>query len=675
MTKSIPALMLPAARLLNHLNFGKKFLLIGTIITLPLVFLTGLLYLERAEMVEHSAQERAGLSYLTAIRPMIENVAKTRGLTSMFLKGSTEVESQIMSARNLVDQSFGQLETLGSKLMAKYDGLSANQLQDDWNNTNATAFDGPATAVFESYTAIADGLIGLMERTGQQTGLNSDANNFYFVDSLVLRLPNLAESLGQMRAQGAGILTAGRASDRQRVLLDVAARRVANDLRHLQTNFQAILETDEDLKDQFSSSFAAIDQGISEYLIVTRTGIADAGQLSLNAGIYFEDGTATINEVFRLHDRLARILDTRLEDSIANYRQEELQLVLLAIFSIGTLVYLFAGFYFSTRSALDHLSDSIGSFADGDLTVNPGSSGNDELGAITNQTGLMIEKMNALVSQVISATTQVSNNAEQSAVIMQQSSNGIQQQNQEIDQVATAIEEMSATVQEVARNAAAAAEAADRAKDATSNGSSVVRDVAGSIQTLSGEVNQATDIIRELENESENIGTVLDVIRGIAEQTNLLALNAAIEAARAGEQGRGFAVVADEVRTLASRTQQSTEEIHAMIDRLQQGSRNAVSAMEAGQSKSADTVAKSGEARNALDAIDTAVSEINDMNAQIASAAEEQSAVAEEINRNVVAIRDISTESATSTQQTAASSQDLLQVARQLKSLVNEFKV
>lgn len=215
-------------------------------------------------------------------------------------------------------------------------------------------------------------------------------------------------------------------------------------------------------------------------------------------------------------------------------------------------------------------------------------------------------------------------------------------QKEEVDKVATAMNEMSATVHEVARNATEAAEAAQQADAETRTGKSVVSQAIEAIDLLASEVESAAQVIHKLEQDSDEIGAVLDVIRGIAEQTNLLALNAAIEAARAGEQGRGFAVVADEVRTLAQRTQQSTQEIQNMIERLQSGSQDAVKAMEQGKNRAQAGVTQAAEAGTSLETIAAAVSTISDMNTQIATAAEEQSVVAEEINLNINSISDMS---------------------------------
>jgi len=251
----------------------------------------------------------------------------------------------------------------------------------------------------------------------------------------------------------------------------------------------------------------------------------------------------------------------------------------------------------------------------------------------------------------------------------------VRTQRGEIDQVATAMNEMSATVQEVARNAEQAAHAAQNADQCAKSGALVATEAMGGIDALVSEVERSAGAIHELEAESENIGMVLDVIKGIAEQTNLLALNAAIEAARAGEQGRGFAVVADEVRTLASRTQKSTQEIHHMIERLQAGASNAVRVMEAARGKGKLGVEQVERAAESLAEIAGAVATINDMNTQIASAAEEQSAVAEEINRNVVNISHGSVQSARGTEQAALASGELARLATDLHQLVAQFKV
>ena len=310
-----------------------------------------------------------------------------------------------------------------------------------------------------------------------------------------------------------------------------------------------------------------------------------------------------------------------------------------------------------------------------DLTRRAEVSADDEIGATADAFNRMLAVFHDLIRQIGGSTAQVATAAEEMSAVSEQTNAAIDDQRGQTEQAATAMNQMSATVQEVARNAGEAASGGDRADSEAAGGKAVVSQVMESIRDLAGEVRRSAEVIHVLEAESENIGTVLDVIRGIAEQTNLLALNAAIEAARAGEQGRGFAVVADEVRTLASRTQSSTEEIQQMIEKLQGGAKEAVSAMAGGQEKASATVERAEAAGQALEAISRAVAEIRDMNTQIASAAEEQNAVTEEVNRNVTQISDLSHQTAEGAQQTARSSEELAQMANDLQGMIGRFRV
>lgn len=312
---------------------------------------------------------------------------------------------------------------------------------------------------------------------------------------------------------------------------------------------------------------------------------------------------------------------------------------------------------------------------EGDLTRRLDENGKDEVSSMTRAFNLFSEKVRLMVVDVEGSTTNLAASAEEMSVITNETNKDVIKQQAEIDMVATAMNEMTTTVQEVARLANEASGAAREAESETQVGKGVVQQAVESIDSLALEIENATGVIHKLESDNEKIGSVLDVIRGIAEQTNLLALNAAIEAARAGEQGRGFAVVADEVRTLASRTQASTQEIQNMIETLQTGSKSAVAVMQLSQTKSKESVEQALNAQRSFDIIIQAITKISSMNLQIAHSAREQSNVSEEINQNVVNISQVVDRTAVGAKQTQTAGHELANLAAKLQDLVGQFKI
>jgi len=313
--------------------------------------------------------------------------------------------------------------------------------------------------------------------------------------------------------------------------------------------------------------------------------------------------------------------------------------------------------------------------ASGDLSHNLISERRDELGQLQRAMQSMTVGLRELIGGIGDGVTQIASAAEQLSAVTEQTSAGVNSQKVETDQVATAMNEMTATVQEVARNAEEASEAAVAADQQAREGDRVVSEAIAQIERLASEVGNSTEAMGHLKRESDKIGSVLDVIKSVAQQTNLLALNAAIEAARAGEAGRGFAVVADEVRSLAQRTQKSTEEIEELIAGLQSGTQQVATIMDNSRGLTDSSVELTRRAGNALGNITRTVSAIQAMNQQIATAAEQQSAVAEEINRSVLNVRDVSEQTSAASEETAASSAELARLGIYLQTLVGRFKV
>ncbi len=313
--------------------------------------------------------------------------------------------------------------------------------------------------------------------------------------------------------------------------------------------------------------------------------------------------------------------------------------------------------------------------AAGDLSARIEIDRRDEIGQLLGAMQAMAGNLREMVGRLQGGVTQLSSSAQSLSTVTEQTRQGVNGQKLETDQVATAMSQMTATVHEVARNAEAAAASTEQADRRVDSGSQVVRQTLQRIDQLAGAMDATTASIQRLSQDTQRIDAVLEVIKNVAEQTNLLALNAAIEAARAGEQGRGFAVVADEVRALAKRTQQSIAEIEALIAALREGSRRAVADMAQSASLVSQTVEGANQTEGALTAIAEAVARIFEMNQQIAAAAEQQTAVAEEINRSVTSIRDIADQSASAMEQTAASSIQLAELGRELQGMAGHFRL
>ena len=426
------------------------------------------------------------------------------------------------------------------------------------------------------------------------------------------------------------------------------------------------------LFDKWSDTTQEIERQRSEG---GRIGRSTAIDMSFNEGVTkFDAMRQVIDELTDLVQK-----DAAAAGANAHTTTDNNQIIQAATLTIGLLVCVLIAFFFPiliTRP-LNRVISAIEDLAggEGDLTLRVNVDSKDELGHLSASLNQFLEKLHDLIRRAATTSSQVREASNQMLQLNSQSQEMIGSQHSSTDMVATAINEMAATVQEVAQSASSAADEARQADADARTGSERVNSSLISIRDLAQDVGRAAEVIHKLETEAEGVGSVLDVIRGIAEQTNLLALNAAIEAARAGEQGRGFAVVADEVRTLASRTQQSTTEIQGMIEKLQCGARNAVSVMDAGREKAQASVERAESAGSSLIEITKAVASISSMNTQIASAAEEQSVVTAEINRNITEISVISDRNSQVSSEAAQASTVLSEYAGELDRIVQNFKI
>ncbi|MBA1228197.1 HAMP domain-containing protein [Pseudomonas viridiflava] len=470
---------------------------------------------------------------------------------------------------------------------------------------------------------------------------------------------------------------------------------IAGDLRNGMTNFRLVfrrylsIPTADNRQATFNAADALIAQvtAARSQLPVEANSAVDT---ALSALKQYKVLMASISEMLQQTDQMrsalqqqsiataARADELAAAQVVSAKREQDTAIVqLLSVALVVLLIGIFAAVII-TRQITIPLNDTVIAarrIAGGDLTQDTATTRQDELGLLQNTMQHMTVSLRGLIGGIGNGITQIATAAEELSAGSEQTSAGVAQQKHEVDQVATAMNEMASTVQEVARNTEDASSAAKQASERAAHGSSVVQHATREIGQLAGEVKELGQAMQRLTEDSSKIGSVIDVIKAVAEQTNLLALNAAIEAARAGEQGRGFAVVADEVRSLAQRTQNSTTEIEALIQALQQGTGAASGLMDASLQRTEGTVVLARQAEQALVEINQSISTIEQMSQQISAAAEQQSAVTDEINRSVLSVRDIADQSAAATEQSAASTVELARLGSDLQNMVARFRI
>jgi len=427
-----------------------------------------------------------------------------------------------------------------------------------------------------------------------------------------------------------------------------------------------------DLSAAFGSSQQNALTSLETALGAYRTAVQNYKAANANIVTARAEMTTQGADIVTISDKLYDIQLNRRDAESAQARSLQLISTLLALL-VGVIAALVI-----TRQITRPIQETLAvveRIASGDLSHNIKVTRRDELGVLQQGIQRMGTTLRELISGIRDGVTQIASAAEELSAVTEQTSAGVNSQKIETDQVATAMHEMTATVQEVARNAEQASLAAADADGQARAGDKVVAEAIAQIERLAAEVARSTDAMTHLQQESNKIGSVMDVIKAVAEQTNLLALNAAIEAARAGEAGRGFAVVADEVRGLAQRTQKSTEEIEGLVAGLQNGTQQVANVMNNSRSLTDSSVELTRKAGVSLENITRTVSNIQSMNQQIAAAAEQQSAVAEEISRSIVNVRDVSEQTATASDETAKSSVELARLGSQLQQMVSHFRV
>ena len=671
-------LLAPAIMLMNKLSYAKKFGVISLTFFIPLLLLSYAIINQTYQQIEKAKVEQESLKIVQDILAVVDQAALYRDYASAetFYPRQT-LTDQTNQLENALYKAITKLynEHRGEVIAAEIESKSS-----DWKKRFARSGENRQPLIsdqFKAYNQVVKEILFLATKLAQSSGISQDTSQEVqlLMKLILVDYPNYEQSFGYAHSLGIFSVVEQYIKTSTYDMLNTVYDGMDASLKTMKRNHGALLKNNPNYESLFKKGFTDVETAMNDIIMKLDEEIIASASVEISwtdLSEFYQGKIATHQKVKEIaFERLNRILQSR-----SNELTKKLIIVAVAIALVMlVIVYLYAAFFWSVRSTVGSFHGAARKISQGDMRVRVSVASKDEMGELTTEFNTMVEKIHSLMQAVHKTSSEVAGAMEQVGHNAEQSTNAANEQLQQTEQVASAVTQMAATAEEVNRQSGEAASSAQEATSQAGAANKVVSDTLSQVNVLADEIMRSTEVINTLSENSENIANMLAVIKGIAEQTNLLALNAAIEAARAGEQGRGFAVVADEVRTLASRTQTSAQEIEEVMTSIHTGISNAVEVMGNSHMMAQDTVESSAQVRVALEKIVEVVNTISSINGQISLSAGEQTQVAKAIDENVVKINDLGRATVSDAEHTVKAIREVMELTRSLQEKMERFQV
>lgn len=667
------ALLQPAIGLANRMSFSAKLLCVVLIFLLPFAWLLMKQLYQHKQAIFAAEQVEQGVAITLLIKPVALELAKHRGTMAQYLGGAKDKADSLRTIEAALDQQLlklsGELEPL-DKIAAEF-----SSIQQQWQLLKLANIGTDPTKSFELHTSLIDSVHQQLAEVVDHFGIEllNTRDQYYLMQLVLFQVPELQELLGQLRGKGAGALIDKVIAPEERATLAGLRYGVLNIEASVKQQVD-MLYVDAEMKHYFSTTFAAFGQTMTALDSLLEGQVLTQEIPTTDNTAFFASVTAVIDAIGKFDQQASDLLLQKVEQSRASEMANMLLIVIFSVVSMSLGCYVAMGILRALNISVERVNTAAQQLRQGDFSQAIHVQSKDVIGEVAENLSTMVLQVSQLINAIQDSANEVNKLSLDLQTVTDKTKIELDQQNNQTQQSASAATEMAATVRDVARTCVDTSSATDVARDIAREGQQRVNQAIQMINRLGDDVAQAKDIIAQLQHDVTDISAVLEVIRSIAEQTNLLALNAAIEAARAGEQGRGFAVVADEVRSLAKRTQDSTAEIRTVIEKLQARAATAVNIILQSFHSSQESVQSAASAGDSLQQIVQNVEMLRDLNTQIATAAEEQAAVAEQMSRSTRELGDSAENILGQVEQTLGFSVTMRRSASQLLENTLQFK-